>query len=649
MWSGFDFEKSTPRIQSERKSMKTTIRKGFYILLAIPLAVQADQLELQMLDGEYWWGGLSSVGYQTPYDSLAKASHDMWGDNKGNQAQPLLLSNKGRYVWSEEPIKYDFDTGRITVSTRSGKILSGREEGGLRDAYRHVSKQFFPSNGKIPDKMLFTHPQYNTWIELMYDQNEKDILEYAQAIIDNGYPPGVLMIDDNWQENYGIWEFSPRRFEDPKGMISKLHGMGFKVMLWVCPFVSPDSTVFRKLAADGLLILDPQKTHDILWANTDKKAAVIRWWNGASACLDLSNPKARDWFKSRLDHLVNEYGVDGFKFDAGDADFYGNGVVSMNSVASPNEHSAYFAAIGLNYPLNEYRASWKMAGLPLAQRLRDKGHEWGDLAKLIPDLLSQSVMGYAYTCPDMIGGGEYRSFLNSAKIDEELVVRSAQVHALMPMMQFSVAPWRILSKENNRICLEMAKLHLATGDRILGFAKEASKSGEPIVKPMAMVFPDGGYETIRDQFVLGDTMIVAPVIEKGARSRSVVLPEGEWKADDGSVHKGGQTIVVDVPLERLPYFMLMGQHPKDGTSVNPIRDSLGILAGTFSYTPRKSSLATRSYSVWHSTTLVAGSWIKDTGATESPPALDGDVETVPVPCPPALPENPRLLIQVSAE
>ncbi len=60
--------------------------------------------------------------------------------------------------------------------------------------------------------------------------------------------------------------------------------------------------------------------------------------------------------------------------------------------------------------------------------------------------MSQSVMGYSYTCPDMIGGGEFGSFLNSKTIDEELVVRSAQVHALMPMMQFSVAPWRVLSK-----------------------------------------------------------------------------------------------------------------------------------------------------------------------------------------------------------
>jgi alpha-glucosidase (family GH31 glycosyl hydrolase) len=534
--------------------MKRLLNICLIVMAGAQCSVLADQLELKILDGEYWWAGLSSKGYETPYDASSKVSYDLWGDNKGNQAQPLLLSNKGRFVWSEQPIKYVFDKGTISVTTREGKIESGTHGKNLQDVYGHVAKTYFPSNGEIPDKLLFTHPQYNTWIELMYDQNEQDILAYAQAIIDNGYPPGVLMIDDNWQENYGVWKFSPRRFKDPKGMMEKLHGMGFKVMLWVCPFVSPDSVEFRKLAADGLLLLDTQKTQNILWANTKNKTAIIRWWNGASACLDLGNPDTQGWFKEQLDDLVNEYGVDGFKFDAGDAAFYTGGVVSRDRDAIPNDHTQYFAEFGLNYPLNEYRASWKMAGLPLAQRLRDKKHRWEDLTKLIPDLMSQSVMGYAYTCPDMIGGGEYQSFLHGAEIDEELIVRSAQVHALMPMMQFSVAPWRVLSKENSEICRQAALLHTRLGDTFLRLAREASTTGEPIVKPMALAYPDAGYERINDQFMLGDDLLVAPVVENGARSRMVVFPEGEWKGDDGSVVEGGKRIEIQVPLARLPYF-----------------------------------------------------------------------------------------------
>ena len=512
------------------------------------------KIEIKIENDEFWWGGLSSVGYQTPYSKDSNLSISLFANNQGNQAQPLLLSNKGRYVWSEDPITYSFSKGILTVTSPEKKIYTGTSGKTLKSAFEYVSKKFFPSNGKIPDELLFTHPQYNTWIELMYDQNEEDILKYAQSIIDNGFPPGVLMIDDNWQEDYGTWEFSSKRFKNPKTMVKKLHDLGFKVMMWVCPFVSADSQDFRQLAKDGLLLLDKSKTQEILWANTRNKAAIIRWWNGASACLDLSNPKANQWFKDKLDYLVTEFGVDGFKFDAGDAQFYKDGIISFKE-SIPNDHTQYFAEFGLHYPLNEYRASWKMAGLPLAQRLRDKGHDWEDLQRLIPDQMSQSVMGYAYTCPDMIGGGEYQSFLNTSEIDEELIVRSAQVHALMPMMQFSVAPWRVLSKENQKICKDMADLHLKFGDHILELAYKSSKTGEPIVKPMEMAFPGNSYETIKDQFVLGNDIIVAPVLEKGARSRKVILPKGKWIDENGKTFKGGKdAIEIDVPLERLPYF-----------------------------------------------------------------------------------------------
>ena len=535
--------------------MKLTITTFTVLALATfnMYSQNGDTLDLDIMEGEYWWGGLSTEGHNTPYDANSEVSHDQWANDEGNQAQPILLSNKGRYVWSNTPIKYTFDKGHIRITTRVGKIQSGNAGKNLRDAYQYVAQNFFTPNGKIPEEKLFTHPQYNTWIELIYDQNEEDILKYAEGILDNGYPPGVLMIDDNWQEDYGTWQFSPRRFNDPKAMIKKLHDMGFQVMLWVCPFVSPDSEVFRYLAKEGMLLQVPQKTQEVQWTHTQDRAAIIRWWNGASAWLDLTNPKTNRWFKDQLDHLVDEYGVDGFKFDAGDAQFYESGIVSFENVL-PNDHTALYAKFGLDYPLNEYRASWKMAGLPLAQRLRDKGHNWEDLQKLIPDQMSQSLMGYAYTCPDMIGGGEYGSFIDLASMDEELVVRSAQVHALMPMMQFSVAPWRVLSKENAKYCLEAAKLHTKMGPYFLELAKQASKTGEPIVKPMALAFPNSSYEMIKDQFVLGNGIIVAPVVTKGALSRKVVLPKGKWQDDKGKIYRGNKTIEIEVPLDRLPFF-----------------------------------------------------------------------------------------------
>ena len=75
-------------------------------------------------------------------------------------------------------------------------------------------------------------------MELTYNQNQRDIIKYANAIVDNGMPPGIIMIDDNWQEDYGNWNFHVERFPNPHKMVKELKRLGFDIMLWVCPFVT---------------------------------------------------------------------------------------------------------------------------------------------------------------------------------------------------------------------------------------------------------------------------------------------------------------------------------------------------------------------------------------------------------------------------
>jgi alpha-glucosidase (family GH31 glycosyl hydrolase) len=123
-----------------------------------------------------------------------------------------------------------------------------------------------------------------------------------------------------------------------------------------------------------MLHLDPARTQAILWANTRNKAAIVRWRNGASAMLDLRNSRSLAWFEDQLDYLVEECGVDGFKFDAGDAGFYQQGIFLFNETIS-NDHSMHFGRLGLKYPLNEYRAcsKWQVSHWRSAYGIKDIG------------------------------------------------------------------------------------------------------------------------------------------------------------------------------------------------------------------------------------------------------------------------------------
>jgi alpha-glucosidase len=502
-------------------------------------AANTNRLLVSTSTNACWWAGVIDHGDRMPLAEGYEA--DLCGDTYGNQAQPLLLSSHGDVIWSEDAFTVQLLPRGLALDGKGGRLLQAKSGDSLRDAFRYASRTHFPPSGKMPDELLFSAPQYNTWIELMYDQIEADILKYAKAIRDNGFPAGVLMIDDNWQQNYGQWDFRKNKFPDAKAMVNTLHAQGFKVMLWVCPFVHTNCSAYPDLARRSLLLKDA--AGDV---------ALVEWWNGKGALLDFTNPGAVDWFRSQLDYLQATYQVDGFKFDAGDSSFY-KGTIASRSV-SPNTHSELHGKIGLEYPLNEYRAMWKMGGQPLVERLRDKNHSWDDVRKLVPNMLLAGLMGYPFCCPDMIGGGEYKSFQNTATIDQELVVRSAQIHALMPMMQFSVAPWRVLDPANLKAVGKAVQLREKHKSYILKLARQSAATGEPMMRSLEYAFPHQGYERVKDQFLLGERLLVAPVIEKDARERAVVLPRGTWLGFNGNKYTGPARVTMPVGFDELCYF-----------------------------------------------------------------------------------------------
>jgi len=136
-----------------------------------------------------------------------------------------------------------------------------------------------------------------------------------------------------------------------------------------------------------------------------------------------------------------------------------------------------------------------------------------------------------------------------------LIVRSAQCHALMPMMQFSVAPWRVLDKLHLDAVLNAVKLRENFKTYILKTAKESAISGEPILRSMEYAFPKNNYALIKDQFLIGDSLLVAPVVEKNAGKRLVMLPKGVWKTGNGKMIKGPKAIEVNTDIDTLPYFV----------------------------------------------------------------------------------------------
>ena len=514
-------------------------------------------IEVKILDGEYWWGVSSAESKHQPFDKSSEYFYDMY---KGyNQTMPLLLSNLGRYIWCDKPMKVRFSGGVIYLDAKT-EIFLKQAGTTLKDAYLAASRNHFPFTGRLPEPKFFKTAQYNTWMEMDYNQTQEGVLRYAHGLVDNGYEPGVLMIDEGWHTRYGLWEFDKYKFPNPKAMIDELHEMGFTVMLWIVPLVTSDGRDFILASEEDRMQLSGGGFGKQYFLRTDEgKVALVKWWNGYSAILNMCCEDDREFLDSKLKRLMSEYGVDGFKFDGGNISMYNpeNVINGSQTKYSADELNIAWNDFGTRYPFHEYKDTFKGGGKPVIQRLQDRYHKWVDhgLATVIPAALVQGLLGHPFICPDMVGGGEWSfNYVPGFVCDMELFVRMAECSALFPMMQFSWAPWRMLDKEHAALCLGATKLRAQFKDYIMRCVKYAAITGEPILRSMEYSYPHCGFEKITDQFLLGEELLVAPVIEQGATERSVVLPEGKWYYLGKEVLDGGKTVVVNAPLGVLPYF-----------------------------------------------------------------------------------------------
>ncbi len=507
-------------------------------------------LKIEFLENECWYGGRVHEGYQIPIGENDNIEISLVGGvDVRDQYSPVFISNKGRYIYSDKAFDISFCNGEINIDDKFNVELCDDYET-LKGAQLAVAQKYFVLNGKTPNTKFFETPQYNTWIELMYNQNQKQILEYARTMVESGMPAGILMIDEGWAPDYGVYDFDAAKFSNPKQMIEELHEMGFSVMLWVTPLISPDSNCFRELRDTDILIKDK-----------NGKPVIREWWNGFSCVLDFSNPKTREWMRKKLQYLIDKYGVDGFKFDAGDACLYDEDDCTYVK-QSPNEHTKSFNTFCGEFEFNELRNVWNCGGVPVVCRLYDKQPAWDEtgLLLLIPNMLSQGLLGYYYGCPDMVGGGEYSAFLNeNYHTDEELYLRWLAVSLLCPMMQFSISPKRILSEKSLSYVQQLSDIRSEYSSHIIESAKNAAKTGEPIMRYMEYEFPNCGYEKITDQFMLGSDILVAPILKQGSTERKVTIPNGKWKTINGDIINGPNVIKWSAELNELPIFKLCGE------------------------------------------------------------------------------------------
>ncbi len=546
---------------------------GFRLGLSGPPRLPALGLRWELAAGRPWYGQGERVVQPWPLDRLPNESDplepiDFARDGTLNIATPLWLNAAGAALHiaeGEGELAASLDRGgdgllRLVAREAPPPPNLGFDEPyippgpsleldiALGDDLPAAYAAALPLLGRpssAPPAELFARPIWTTWAHYKMGITQAQVEEFAQTIADRGYPRSVLEIDDRWQRAYGAVAFDQAKFPDPAAMVDRLHDLGYKVTLWTPTFFDPGDPAFAEAARLGYLLRHP----------ADGSPYLVRWWQGYGGNLDMSNPEARAWWLEQLRGLQRDYGVDGFKFDAGEANFVPPDARTYAGGPRRRYADDYAAWVAEHFAFSEVRCGWRGQRHGILFREWDKWSRWGldnGLHSVLTQALTLSIVGYPFVLPDMIGGNAY----NQERPDGELMARWTQLTALMPTMQFGIPPW-LYDDEVDAICRRYALLHEGLAPYLAELVAETLESGTPIVRPLAWAAPgDAVALTSDDQFMLGGRFMAAPVVRMGQRARDVYLPAGRWRDNwTGEEHEGPRLLAgVPAPLEIMPLY-----------------------------------------------------------------------------------------------
>lgn len=485
--------------------------------------------------GEKWWGLFVSNTPIQPFSEPFKINTADYP--KMGFYVPIMVSNLGRYIWSDNPFVVEFDGENITLTSNHEKMVA--EKGGktLRDAYIVCCHKNFPPKNTPPNAALFTNPIYETSIELGHAQGQQEILDYAQQIVNLDLPVGTIVIPDGWRSISGNFKFNSELYPEPELMISKLHEMGFKVMLTVTPYLPVYGKEFHQALENGYLIRDEQQ----------KPTVFVAGEHYHLTSYDISDASQFNIIKEGVKGLKS-LNIDFFRFECM------KGLMLIEDNKQKDKFLDNWLTLENEVEVSDFHPGGKT---PLAAHLSnidlESDYSWEKMVEAINEMVAAGLAGFPYS--HISGKVESHSQLPS---DNTLLAAWLQFTIGMPISKVEFAPWRIKDTTLYNAIAETIKMRVEVGEYFEELITSAGHLGEPLLRHMEYQFPKMGFADCNDQYMLGAKYLIAPNVNNQPK-RMVRLPKGTWIDKNGNQLKGPVVTEVDCSDGRIPSFMLKGK------------------------------------------------------------------------------------------
>ena len=473
---------------------------------------------------------------------------DCWNEDGGTSSElsykniPFYLSNRNYGVLVNDPGPVSFEmcseaVTKVQFSVPGQRldfiVIGAPDRKGVLERYTTLS-----GCPALPPAWSF-----GLWLTSSFttSYDEKTVTSFVDGMAERDIPLSVFHFDCYWmrENEWCGFEWDQDMFPDVEGMLQRMHEKGLKICVWINPYLGQKTPAFDEAAEKGYLL---QKPNGDIW----------QWdlWQAGLAVVDFTNPEAVAWYQGKLRTLLRQ-GVDCFKTDFGER--IPTDVVYHDG-SDPERMHNYYTYL-YNKAVYEVLAQERgEAEAVLFARSATVGGQkfpvhWGgdcdstyvSMSESLRGGLSLCLSGFGFWSHDM-GGFEGTAAPDVYK--RWLAFGLLSSHSRLHGSNSYRVPW-LFGEEAVEVCRMFAKLKNRLMPYLYGQAVETSKTGVPMMRAMLLEFDDLGCEDCDRQYMLGDALLVAPVMREDGvvdyylpagtwthlLSGETVISRGEWRRD----------------------------------------------------------------------------------------------------------------------
>lgn len=474
---------------------------------------------------------------------------------------PILMSTRGIGVLCDTARRNHWDIGSFCFSSLSYLVESSVLRGYL--FFGDDMKALIERCGSLTGRPAIPQPWvFGTWYSRCAYMNTGDIDEVKDKLHELDIPFDVMNLDTHWGKNYWydkFWvdctdfEWGEECFPNPTKLFADLWDEGIGCCVWLNPYLPPNTKIYDEGMEKGYLVR----------TTTGGIAHVKRRITSNVALPDFTNPEAYDWWKGYVKDLLR-LGIRVVKPDY--ADRVPENALFSNGFTGKDMHNYYiylyvkacFEAVqevhgtGIVYKRPGFLGTERFGGTWSG----DTESTWEGFRSSIRGGLSVGFGGDSIWSCDIAG-------FKGDMPEPELYIRWSQAGLFFGLGRYhgttNREPWFYGDKAVD-VVRRYTELHYKIAPYYMELAHEASLNSLPLARHMAIEFPqDRVARTIDDQFLVGDSVMVVAIVEKGATERSYYLPEGRWY----HIHRkewleGGRVVTEPVAIDDAPILVREG-------------------------------------------------------------------------------------------